>query len=127
MTALRILLCLAIPGALLAQPTCVTITGDQIVGSDLARAVPSLARIPHSTPLAPAPIVGSMRVFSASELQSIAARFSLPLADAQDVCFRFATEPLDVTRIQATMKRRLRWRTPTSKFSKRPVVMFRRA
>ncbi|HVW10336.1 MAG TPA: flagellar basal body P-ring formation chaperone FlgA [Bryobacteraceae bacterium] len=107
MSALRILLCLAIPCGLFAQPECLTVTGDQILGRDLARAVPALARIPHSTPLAPAPIVGNMRVFTASELQSIAARFSLPLADAQDVCFRFATEPLDQIRLQAAMKKAL--------------------
>lgn len=107
MTALRILVCLAIPCGLMAQSECVTVSGDQILGKDLARAVPALSRIPQSTPLAPAPIFGSSRVFSASELQSIASRYALPLAEASDVCFRFATEPLDRVRMDAAMKKAL--------------------
>jgi flagella basal body P-ring formation protein FlgA len=107
MSALRILICLSIPCALMAQPECLTVTGDQILGKDLARAVPALARIPQSTPIAPAPIAGSSRVFTASELQSLAARFSLPVAEASDVCFRYATEPLDRVRMQAAMKKAL--------------------
>ena len=107
MSALRILACLAIPCGLMAQSECVTVSGGQILGKDLARAVPALSRIPQSTPLAPAPIAGSSRVFSASELQSIAARFALPLTEVSDVCFRFATEPLDLVRMEASMKKAL--------------------
>jgi flagella basal body P-ring formation protein FlgA len=107
MSSLRILVCLAIPCALLAQPECVTVSGGQILGKDLARAVPALARLPQATPLAPAPIFGSSRVFSASELQSIAARFSLPIVEASDVCFRFAAAPLDRVRMEAAMKKAL--------------------
>jgi flagella basal body P-ring formation protein FlgA len=91
----------------MAQSECLTVSGDQILGKDLARAVPALARIPQSTPLAPAPLAGSSRVFSSSDLQSIAARFALPLADPPDVCFRFATEPLDRVRMEAAMKKAL--------------------
>jgi flagella basal body P-ring formation protein FlgA len=63
--------------------------------------------MPQSTPLAPAPVAGSTRVFSASELQSIAARFALPLDEAPQVCFRFAMEPLDRVRMEAVMKKAL--------------------
>jgi flagella basal body P-ring formation protein FlgA len=107
MSALRILVCLAIPCALMAQSECVAVSGDQILGKDLARAVPALARLPQATPLAPAPIFGGARVFSASELQSIAERFGLPFAAAADVCFRFAAEPLDRVRMEAAMKQAL--------------------
>jgi flagella basal body P-ring formation protein FlgA len=107
MSALRILLCLAIPCGLMAQAECLTVSGEQILGKDLARAVPALARIPGSTPLAPAPVVGSSRVFSPSELQSIAARFALPPVEATEVCFRFATEMLDRVRMEAAMKKAL--------------------
>ena len=107
MSALRILICLAIPCGLMAQSECVTVSGDQILGRDLARAVPALSRIPQSTPLAPAPVAGSSRVFSSSELESIAARFALPLAEAPQVCFRFAMEPLDRVRMEAAMRKAL--------------------
>ena len=62
----------------LAQSPCVTVTGDQILGSDLARAIPAFARIPANTPLATSPLPGSTRTFSLSELQSFAARFAVP-------------------------------------------------
>jgi flagella basal body P-ring formation protein FlgA len=107
MSAFRFFVCLAIPCGLMAQSECLTVSGDQILGRDLARAVPALGRIPQSTPLAPAPLAGSSRMFSTSDLQSIAARFSLPLSEAQDVCFRFAMEPLDRVRLEAAMRKTL--------------------
>jgi flagella basal body P-ring formation protein FlgA len=107
MSILRFLACLAIPCGLMAQGVCVPVSGDQILGNDLARAVPAFARIPQATPLAPAPLAGGSRLFTASDLQSIAARFSLPLTNAADVCFRFAMEPLDRVRMEAAMQKAL--------------------
>ena len=99
--------CWLIPCAL-AQTPCLTVTGEQIRGSDVARAVPALAKISPNVPLAPAPPPGNTRVFYLSELQSIGARFSIRVVDAQKVCFRYATEDLNRDRVTEAMRKALR-------------------
>lgn len=98
-------------GCAAAQTPCQTVTGDQILGSDLARAVPAFSRIPADAPLAPSPLPGSTRVFHLSELQSIGARFSIPLDSPvdspPDACFRFATETLNPGRVLDAMRNAL--------------------
>ncbi len=99
--------CWLIPCAL-AQTPCLTVTGEQIRGSDVARAVPALAKISPNVPLAPVPPPGNTRVFYLSELQSIGARFSIRVVDAQEVCFRYATEDLNRDRVTEAMRKALR-------------------
>jgi flagella basal body P-ring formation protein FlgA len=89
---MKILLLVASLPLALAETPCVSITGSQILGADLARAVPAFAGIEADSPLAPAPLPGSARVFYSSELQSIASRFSLAIGLPGEVCFRFASE-----------------------------------
>ena len=91
----------------LAQLPCLTVAGDQILGSDLARAVPALAVIPPNTPLAPAPLPGSTRVFYPSELRSVASRFSIALDSPAEVCFRFAAETLNRDQIADALRKTL--------------------
>src|SRR5580704_16187340 len=91
----------------LAQPPCVSVTGSQILGADLARAVPAFTGIQADSPLAPAPLPGSTRVFFSSELQSIASRFSLAIGTPSEVCFKFASETLNRERVLAEMRKAL--------------------
>jgi len=99
--------CWLVPCAL-AQTPCLTVAGEQILGSDMARAVPALAKISPNVPLAPAPLPGNTRVFYLSELQSIGARFSIHVLDVREVCFRLATEDLNRERVTEAMRRALR-------------------
>ena len=104
--------CLTICGWLipcaLAQTPCLTVSGEQILGSDMARAVPALNKISPTVPLAPSPFPGNTRVFYLSELQSIGARFSIHVDDPREVCFRIATtESLDRDRVIDAMRKAL--------------------
>jgi flagella basal body P-ring formation protein FlgA len=103
--ALAVYCLIALPA--LAQTTCVTVTGPEIIGRDLARALPAFAGIPADSPLAPAPLPGGMRVFYPSELQSVASRFSLAVDAPAAVCFRFATETLSGDKVLEAMRRAL--------------------
>jgi flagella basal body P-ring formation protein FlgA len=91
----------------LAQTPCVSVAGSQILGADIARAVPAFAGIQPDSPLAPAPLPGSTRVFYSSELQSIASRFSLAIGTPSEVCFRFASETLNRERVLDEMRKAL--------------------
>jgi flagella basal body P-ring formation protein FlgA len=89
---MKILLLTAYLPLACAQIPCDSVRGSQILGADLARAVPAFAGIQTDSPLAPAPSPGSTRVFYRSELESIASRFSLAISVPGEVCFRFASE-----------------------------------
>lgn len=96
---------------LLAQAPCVPVSGPDILGGDLARAVPVLGGLPADVPLAPAPLPGGTRVFYSSELQSLAARFSrggvAPNALPKEVCFNLAAEKLSNDRVVEAMRKAL--------------------
>jgi flagella basal body P-ring formation protein FlgA len=103
----RLITCCWFVPCVLAQTPCLSVTGDQILGSDLARAVPAFAHISPNSPLAQAPTPGNTRVFHLSELQSIGARFSIPISSPQEVCFRFETQPLNADRVAEAMRNAL--------------------
>lgn len=92
---MKILLLIAYLPLALAQTPCVSVTGSQILGSDLARAVPAFSGVQADSPLAPAPLPGATRVFYRSELESVASRFSLAISVPGEVCFKFASETLN--------------------------------
>jgi flagella basal body P-ring formation protein FlgA len=104
---MKILLLIAYVPLAVAQTPCISVTASQILGADLARAVPAFAGIQADSPLAPAPPPGSTRVFYSSELQSIASRFSLAISLPSEVCFKFASEPLNRERALDEMRKTL--------------------
>jgi len=86
------------------RPSCMPVEGDQIRGSDLARAIPAFKQVPPNIPLAPTPGPGGTRVFTAAELQSIASRFSISADAESEMCFEMLTEPLDRERVLEAMR-----------------------
>lgn len=102
---MKFLILIAYVPLALAQDPCVSVTGPGIVGADLARALPQFAGIEANSPLAPAPLPGSTRVFYPSELQSIASRYSLHVTAPGEVCFRLAMETLNRERATEEMRR----------------------
>src|SRR5580700_524559 len=99
MTARVLILCCAACHWVVAQTPCVTVTGAQILGGDLARAVPAFRTIPQDLPIAPSPLPGAVRTFSAAELQAIASRFAIREPAFAEICARIATEPLNRARV----------------------------
>lgn len=90
--------------AALGQSPCLVVDSTDIRGIDLARALPVFSGIPPEVPIAQAPLPGSTRTFSVSELQSLGSRFSVRLESPGEVCFRIATQPLDRDRVAEAMR-----------------------
>jgi hypothetical protein len=65
-----LLLFLTLPAAVSAR--CLPVTGDRILGADLASANAKFAALPVSLQLGYAPAPGARRVFTSIELQRIA-------------------------------------------------------
>jgi flagella basal body P-ring formation protein FlgA len=103
MTARILILCCVVGNWALAQNPCAPVTGAQIVGEDLARAVPAFKILPPDLSIAPSPLPGAVRMFPVSELQTLATRFAIREAPVEDICFRIATEPLNRARVIESM------------------------
>jgi flagella basal body P-ring formation protein FlgA len=94
------------PLAALALSACLALGAgaDHIVIGDLASALPALASLEPSTPLAPAPAPGVARVFHVPELRRMALRLGWPEAPAADICVERPVTPPDPAKLLAAMQ-----------------------
>lgn len=100
-----LLLFLALPVVISAH--CLPVTGDRILGSDLASANTKFASLPATLQLGYAPDPGTTRIFSAIELQRIARANGIQLVDFSEVCFEIPVHiPADAGFVEA-MRRAL--------------------
>ena len=95
-----------------------------ILAGDLAGGFPPLAALAPETPIALAPAPGMARVFRASDLRLLAARFHLDAGPASGppVCVERPVAPLDAPRLLAAMRRSLpEARIEILEFSRQPA------
>ena len=85
-------------------PPCQTIERDRIVAQDLATLLPAFKAVPPEAFVASSPQPGSRRTIHACEILSFAQRYSIALDAAPDVCFEWAMERLDRTRVLEAMQ-----------------------
>jgi flagella basal body P-ring formation protein FlgA len=108
MIARILILCCAAYGWAAAQTPCMPVTGAQILGEDLARAIPALKALPPGIAIAPSPMPGAVRMFPVSELQAIASRYGIHGVLMDEICFRLPTEPLNRARVLESMTEALK-------------------
>lgn len=81
---------------------CLPVTGDRILGADLASADKKFASLPATLQLGYAPLPGASRVFTAVELRRIAHANGIQATDFSDVCFEISEHvPANAEFIQA--------------------------
>jgi flagella basal body P-ring formation protein FlgA len=102
-----IALCWAARFAPAQIPACKPVEGDRILAKHLAEALPAFQALPPDTLLGNMPPPGSKRTFHASELASLAQRYSIRLDAPQDVCFEWPMEPLTRDRVLRAMRESL--------------------
>ena len=88
-------------------PACQPVAADQVVGKDLAAALPAFRSLPPDLLLANLPPPGSRRTFHAPELLGIAKRYAIALDAPADVCFEWPVHPLDRNRVLEAMRQAL--------------------
>src|ERR1700733_7239340 len=105
MTIQCLLLSIACSGITLAG--CIPITGNCILGRDLAGVDPRLSALPASLTVGYAPAPGTKRVFTPLELQRLAKANRIPPADYNDICFELPMRHLTQEDATAAMRRSL--------------------
>ncbi|HUA63481.1 MAG TPA: flagellar basal body P-ring formation chaperone FlgA [Verrucomicrobiae bacterium] len=83
--------------------SCTPLAADQVLGKDLAAALPAFQPLPPEILIAPVPPPGTRRIFHAAELLSIARRYGIQLDNPSDVCFEWRSEPLNRDQIVQAM------------------------
>jgi len=88
-------------------PACQPIAADQVLGKDLAAALPAFRALPPEILLGNVPPPGSSRIFHAPELVGIAKRYSIGIQDSPEVCFEWPLHRLDRDRVLEAMRQTL--------------------
>jgi flagella basal body P-ring formation protein FlgA len=101
--------CLALLAASfgVAHAGCIPITGNRILGRDLALADARFAALPATLTIGFAPAPGVRRVYGVTELQRIAKANGIPAASQEDICFEVPTLHLTMEDATAAMRRSL--------------------
>ena len=83
------------------------VTGDRILGRDLALAEPALAGLPATFAVSFAPAPGERRVLASAELGRIARSHGISTSELSEVCFELPVRKLSREEISAAMMRSL--------------------
>jgi flagella basal body P-ring formation protein FlgA len=87
--------------------SCEMINGDQIIGSDLTRALPAFSSMPKDVVLGYSPTPGGRRTFSFPELAGIARKYGFSAPENSTACFEWRLLPLDENAIRAAIRESL--------------------
>jgi flagella basal body P-ring formation protein FlgA len=71
----------------IANTGCIPVTGNRILGRDLAFADPSFSALPASLTIGFAPTPGTRRIYTTLELQRLARANGIGVASPEEVCF----------------------------------------
>ena len=95
--------------------TCRPTSGDEIIGSDLAAAVPELATLPPDSRFGYAPAPGAQRIFTVPQLRQIATRYGIAAKIDLPVCFAWPLHSLTKQEIVTSLRKSLTGRQATWK------------
>jgi flagella basal body P-ring formation protein FlgA len=100
-------LLLSIACSCIACAGCIPITGNRILGRDLAGADARFSALPATLTVGYAPAPGTKRVFTPLELQRIAKANGIQPADYRDICFELSMHHLTEEDATTAMRRSL--------------------
>jgi flagella basal body P-ring formation protein FlgA len=86
---------------------CEMISGDQITGADLARALPMFSMLPRDAVLAYSPAPGGSRVFALPELEGIAKKYGIAAPEGLKACFEWPLQTLNEGAVRAAIRESL--------------------
>jgi flagella basal body P-ring formation protein FlgA len=88
---------------ILATPACRPVD-DRILARDLAADVPEFASLPADTVLGHAPIPGAVRMIRVPELERLANRYNLQIANPREICLERTVAALTTDKLLTAMR-----------------------
>jgi len=98
---------LLVLGMMAHSNSCETIRTDQILGEDLARALPAFSKMPGDAVLGLAPPPGMQRVFGFPELSRAGAKYGVAVPNNARACFEWRLQPITEDAIRAAIRETL--------------------
>ena len=89
----------------LASAACLPVTGNRILGRDLALADPRFSALPATLTVGFAPSPGTKRIYSAAELQRLARANGIALTEPVAICFELPMRQIGEEDAAAAMRR----------------------
>jgi flagella basal body P-ring formation protein FlgA len=86
-------------------PACQNISGERILGEDLARALPAFAAMPRDAVIGYAPAPGSSRILQYQELRRIGAKYGVSAPSDAQACFEWKLITLADGEVRSAMRR----------------------
>jgi flagella basal body P-ring formation protein FlgA len=86
---------------------CQIVTGERILGDDLAKTLPIFSPIPRDTIIGFSPAPGARRTFSAPELSRLAAKYGLTVPPDTQACFEWEMQTLTEEAVAAAIREAL--------------------
>jgi flagella basal body P-ring formation protein FlgA len=93
---------------LMAHPACEFVSGEQIFGADLARAVPVFASMPRDTVIGYSPAPGARRVLQLQELKRIGAQYGISVPADSQACFEWKMRAITEDAVRAAIRKSLK-------------------
>jgi flagella basal body P-ring formation protein FlgA len=89
---------------LMSHPGCEFVSGDQISGSDLAKALPMFSAMPRDAVIGYSPAPGARRIFQPPELNRIGAQYGIPVPADSRACFEWKLQPITEDAVRAAIQ-----------------------
>ena len=87
---------------------CDFVSGDQISGADLARALPLFAAMPRDAVIGYSPAPGARRILQLGELKRIGAQYGLSVPADSRACFEWKLRPLSEEAVRGAIRESLK-------------------
>jgi len=89
---------------IMGHSACEFVSGEQIVGADLARTVPVFMAMPRDGVIGYSPAPGTRRILQLQELRRIGARYGIAVPVAAVACFEWKMQPITEEAVRAAIR-----------------------
>ena len=93
---------------MMSHPGCEFVSGEQIFGVDLAKALPVFAAMPRDTVIGYSPAPGARRILQIPELKRIGAQYGIAVPAGSQACFEWKVQPITEEAVRAAIREALK-------------------
>jgi flagella basal body P-ring formation protein FlgA len=93
---------------ILARPSCGFVSGEQILATELSRALPVFSAMPQDTVIGYSPAPGTRRVLQLPELKRIGAQYGIQVPASAQACFEWKMQSITQDAVRLAIREALK-------------------